>query len=64
VIEVDPVTNLVDKDVDGHDIDVEVLIELLSNENNEEDANNSGDNEEEGQMHEEDNDDDTYCSGE
>jgi hypothetical protein len=64
VIEVDPVTNLVDRDVDGHEIDVEVLIELLSNKNNEEDANNSEDNEEEGHMHEEDNEDDTYCSDE
>jgi hypothetical protein len=60
VIEVDPVTNLVDREVDGHQIDAEVLIELLLNNANEEDTNNSEDNAEEEHIHEEDNEDDTY----
>jgi hypothetical protein len=62
VIEIDPVTNLVDKDVDGSQIDAEVLKELLNN--NEEDANNSKDNEEDRDIHEEDNEDDTYFNDE
>jgi hypothetical protein len=49
---------LVDKDVDGSQIDAEVLKELLNN--NEEDANNSKDNEEDRDIHEEDNEDDIY----
>jgi hypothetical protein len=61
VIEVDPVTNLVDTEVDGHQIDAEVLRALVNNNDNEEDANNSEDNDEEG-VHEEDNEDDTYCN--
>ncbi|MCI57039.1 hypothetical protein A2U01_0078290, partial [Trifolium medium] len=60
VIEVDPITNLVDIEDDSHQIDVEVLKELLNNNDNEEDANNSDDNEEDANMHEEDNEDDTY----
>jgi hypothetical protein len=60
VIEVDPVTNLVDREVDGHQIDAEVLIELLLNNANEEDTNNSEDNAEEEHIYEEDNEDDTY----
>ncbi|GAU50134.1 hypothetical protein TSUD_408660 [Trifolium subterraneum] len=59
---VDPVTNLVDRDVDGPQIDAELLIELLNN--NEEDANNSEDNEEDRHIHEEDNKDETYYSDE
>ena len=62
VIEIDPVTNLVDKDVDGSQIDAEVLEELLNN--NEEDANNSEDSEEDRDIHEEDNEDDTYFNDE
>ncbi|GAU46764.1 hypothetical protein TSUD_92590 [Trifolium subterraneum] len=61
-INVYPVTNLVDRDVDGLQIDAELLIELLNN--NEEDANKSEDNEEDKHIHEEDNEDETYCSDE
>ncbi|GAU49929.1 hypothetical protein TSUD_408300 [Trifolium subterraneum] len=60
VIEVDPVTSLVDKDNTDDQIDAEVLIELLRNNNNNEDANNFEDNEEDRHIHEEDNEDDTY----
>jgi hypothetical protein len=62
VIEIDPVTNLVDKDVDGSQIDAEVLKELLNN--NEEDVNNSENDEEDRDIHEEDNEDDTYFNDE
>ncbi|XP_045818458.1 uncharacterized protein LOC123911145 [Trifolium pratense] len=62
VIEVDPITNLVDKDVDGPQIDAQVLIELLNN--NEDDANNSEDNEEDRHIDEEDNEDGIFCSDE
>jgi hypothetical protein len=70
VIEVDPITNLVGKEVNGHQIDVEMLIELLNNNDNEEDANNCEDNElvcedneEEICIHEEYNEGDTYYAG-
>ncbi|CAJ2661678.1 unnamed protein product [Trifolium pratense] len=62
VIKVDPITNLVDKDVDGPQIDAQVLIELLNN--NEDDANNSEDNEEDRHIDEKDNEDGIFCSDE
>lgn len=62
MIEVDPVTNLVDRDVDGQQLDAETLAQmLLIDTDSGEESSNSRDNEEDANNPDNNNVDDFYC---